>query len=332
MQIKSLQDIQHKDVARLVDSTIYGRGEEYFHEGRVINPVFTGDKLNAEVQGNSRSNYHTSVGIKDGEIVGECDCPYDWGVCKHVVALLLHWLKKRRDFEDLGAKLKRIEQLSHEDLLKLVKDFAEEEPQKFFEVADVAVPGLVPEKRAPDYSKKAVHLLASHGDERPKTVLRRLQNIRKQVLAREKIEVSDYIATQLFGLATAFFEEDACYDDQDGSFSLFAEECLEKIAAVWKKQELAEKTRKAILKKSWEIIVKDEEPGFAETFEEFFESICRSAFERRLMRKPIIQSIVQLEERGAGKKDSVLSYEYRNLRRIAEKFGYMNKQGVYLQD
>ncbi|MDE1810638.1 MAG: hypothetical protein KGH66_01170 [Candidatus Micrarchaeota archaeon] len=90
--MKSIDEITVKDVHSLVDSKIFQRGTEYFNDGCVLNPTQDGNEISAEVEGSSSSNYKTLVKLERGKIKCECDCPYDWGVCKHVIALLLNWV------------------------------------------------------------------------------------------------------------------------------------------------------------------------------------------------------------------------------------------------
>lgn len=73
----------------------YGRGKQYFDEGRVIHLLEHKGKINATVAG--RQEYR--VRIWDGPDGTEfsCDCPVGMrdDFCKHCVAAVLAWLEPR---------------------------------------------------------------------------------------------------------------------------------------------------------------------------------------------------------------------------------------------
>lgn len=70
-------------------SRSYGRGEEYFHEGRVIHLVEYKGSINATVAG----THEYRVRIRDGPAGPDfsCDCPVGMrdNFCKHCVATVL---------------------------------------------------------------------------------------------------------------------------------------------------------------------------------------------------------------------------------------------------
>src|SRR5437899_1920166 len=69
-------------------SVIVQRGRSYYKNGNVISLEETGDNSwTAEVEGTNM--YTVEVTLKNKSITDySCDCPYDGGTCKHVVAVL----------------------------------------------------------------------------------------------------------------------------------------------------------------------------------------------------------------------------------------------------
>lgn len=67
---------------------IFQRGEEYFRKKRVANLAVTGEgRLLGDVKGTRQ--YIAALYLdEDGDLVGDCTCPYD-DICKHIVALAL---------------------------------------------------------------------------------------------------------------------------------------------------------------------------------------------------------------------------------------------------
>ncbi len=76
------------------------RGRSYYRSGRVRElHLASEDRLQARVRGQWERFYRVEVWSEDCDIHSYCTCPYSWGVCKHVVAVLLAWLDRR---ETLG--------------------------------------------------------------------------------------------------------------------------------------------------------------------------------------------------------------------------------------
>ncbi len=109
--------MQHIDRNRLrssirkeSDSMIFKRGELYFRQGRASSPLYkVGDKSSLDVEGVVRGSKTYKVRItideSDSSIADySCNCPYEYGMCKHVVALGLSVVDTLEDnpsyFED----------------------------------------------------------------------------------------------------------------------------------------------------------------------------------------------------------------------------------------
>jgi len=72
------------------------RGRSYYRSGRVRElHLASEDRLQARVHGQWERFYRVEVWIEDDEVYSSCTCPYSWGVCKHVIAVLLAWLDRR---------------------------------------------------------------------------------------------------------------------------------------------------------------------------------------------------------------------------------------------
>lgn len=85
---KALAGIQRSDIRAAVGSTIYQRGEQYYASGAVEDIAYT-DSLTLEATVSGSEFYSVQLYLDNDGIEAECDCPYDGGTCKHVVAVLL---------------------------------------------------------------------------------------------------------------------------------------------------------------------------------------------------------------------------------------------------
>jgi hypothetical protein len=328
--MKNIDEITIKDVHSLVDSKILQRGTEYFDEGSVINPTYDENEICAEVEGSSASNYKTSVKLERGKMKCECDCPYDWGVCKHVVALLLNWIKRRGDFEDIGKKKREAIHMSHAELTKVIETFAKEEPQMFFKIMDLAFPDRGEKgEPAPDFAKKAEKILSGGATYRDMpSALRQLEVWRKHIKMRLKSKRYGYVAEQLCSIIIGCVENYGIFDDSNGHLSEFVEKCFMDIIKIW--GNVDENVKLSLIKLIWNL-AESEEYGF-EHVDEVIIKLCKNTEERDALRKPIIQRLVVLEEKGGKNAMNSVHYDYERVFDLALRLGYVNKKGVYLQD
>ena len=329
--MKKLDEMTREGVRKLVSYQIFERGVEYFAEGHVIEPSVSGNKIMAEVKGSSYKNYRTSVELANGQLECKCDCPYDWGTCKHVIALLLHWVKKRDDFEDLGHVAENMEKMPRDGLLKILRRFAKDEPQRFVEIVDLALVGeIADETKAPDFVKKTKNILRNGDDRRISDVVKRVSIIHEQALGRLKSNGASYAADQLFRIACAFLDAPWVCEDSNGEGIGLVSELLDDVRLIWMNYKISKKVKKEILDETWKIINADT-TLLTDSFDDFFESICKGEWERKSMRKPIVQRLVQLEElESSGRQYK--SYRYEQTLHFARKFGYISQKGVYIQD
>lgn len=85
--------LDHDALLELAGGTYFGRGEEYFREGRVRSLVEHGGAVAAKVVGTEE--YRVKLWAEDGDLGHSCDCPLgmDEEFCKHCVAVGLAWLE-----------------------------------------------------------------------------------------------------------------------------------------------------------------------------------------------------------------------------------------------
>jgi hypothetical protein len=132
--IRSLQKVAHKTMnnflAGLTEADIrarcttesFSRGQSYYAYGAIKKRLRQPALLEAWVEGTKL--YRVSLWVKaDGQLEPHCTCPYQFGGdCKHIVAVLLAWLKEPESFQppvDLKAVLKG---RSYEELVSLLLD------------------------------------------------------------------------------------------------------------------------------------------------------------------------------------------------------------------
>lgn len=88
----ALEDLEYDEIQSAFSPEIFYRGIEYSEEEAVTNLRFLSHtEIEARVLGSSR--YIVLLAIRNGELTGECDCPYDRGPCKHIAAVLMTFYK-----------------------------------------------------------------------------------------------------------------------------------------------------------------------------------------------------------------------------------------------
>jgi hypothetical protein len=123
-----LRKLTESDIARLFDPRIYERGKEYFAEGRVQRAIVYRNSLMADVKGTLPEEYHISVEFRDGNFVASCTCPYAFGYCKHIAAILYAWVKRPGMFKDLGQSEDTLKRLGRDEIVEIVIDMIRYDP------------------------------------------------------------------------------------------------------------------------------------------------------------------------------------------------------------
>ena len=147
------------DFEKVIGGRVLERGKKYFEDGAVDEPVELEPGLyEATVQGSE--DYTVRVRATDDAITEyDCDCPYDGGICKHVVALI-HQMREEDLFTGSGTEVtgtkrkptvserldKALAEVPREDLVAFVRErcLADESLRQHFFTA------CAPQAHAPD--------------------------------------------------------------------------------------------------------------------------------------------------------------------------------------
>lgn len=130
----------------------FARGKEYFRNDAISNTAIQGSTLSGDCEGTSapRGAYRVRVELDDAGIRStDCACPYEYGgYCKHIVALLLHYLNQPKDFVARQSPKELLADLSRDDLAVIVTKLLEREPDLYdFVQAMIAAPSANKSKK-----------------------------------------------------------------------------------------------------------------------------------------------------------------------------------------
>jgi len=264
--IKNLDSINEIDIKKIADSIIHARGKEYYNDGLVRSLETDGNKILAEVEGNSI--YDVEISIEKGELECICSCPYDGEICKHVVAVLYQWINRNNEnktnlkiAKSLGYK-EYLEALSKEELiyllLELSKDYKEVKRNLSLRIATLST----------EQNEEKIATIISHFKRELSDnnldyyhlpyVIRSLERIKKSVN-----NLSPKVRRRLL---ESFIEEsvkayEECADDSDGRLGDFISDCAEDLGKTIAEQNLPYENKIEIFKKYLKAI-KDDEYGF----------------------------------------------------------------------
>src|SRR5438067_9551208 len=111
----------------------FQRGRELYRSGAFSNAWVQGQSLSGECEGNESPFYKVRVELDDGGIrSATCTCPYDFGgYCKHIIALLLAYAQRPKQFAVRREPAELLSDLTREQLLALVTKLLREQPDLY---------------------------------------------------------------------------------------------------------------------------------------------------------------------------------------------------------
>src|SRR5215218_5658193 len=131
MAEEKLPRLTEAHVRELASEKSFDRGEAYYHDGSVLEPVLQERELRAQCQGSDYEPYQVSATLsKSGIAETSCTCPYDYGgICKHLVALLLTYIHEPQSFRSIPPLATLLAGRSREELITLIGELIKQEPE-----------------------------------------------------------------------------------------------------------------------------------------------------------------------------------------------------------
>ena len=127
---ETVPSLTEDDIRALASPQSFERGADYYRSGAVFNARQAGNDLRGHCRGSSHTPYRISAHLGPGGVVAaHCTCPYDWGgICKHIVALLLTWVRAPDAFQSAAPVDERLAGKSKEELITLIQEMLKREP------------------------------------------------------------------------------------------------------------------------------------------------------------------------------------------------------------
>jgi len=107
------------------------RGEINYENGAVFATIRRGNEIEGQCYGSHEKLFRVHATLDERGNVDEssCTCNYEYpGYCRHIIALLLTYLRKPELFEPLPSIADALAQCSREDLTRLIQQMIERHP------------------------------------------------------------------------------------------------------------------------------------------------------------------------------------------------------------
>lgn len=131
-------------------SESFRRGEEYYQEGVLSNTTIQGALLRGECAGTYAPYYRIQVELDQAGIAdASCTCLYEYGgYCKHIVALLLAYVRHPRSFAVRKAPAELLADMEHDYLTAILTKLIQEQPDLYDRIEVMtSVPSTSKKKR-----------------------------------------------------------------------------------------------------------------------------------------------------------------------------------------
>ena len=131
MDEEKLPHLTEAHIRKLASRPSFERGETYYRDGAIFEPVRQARELRAQCEGSDYEPYQVSATLTKGGIAdSSCTCPYDYGgICKHIVALLLTYVHEPKAFRSIPPLTTLLAGRSQEELIALIGDIIKHEPE-----------------------------------------------------------------------------------------------------------------------------------------------------------------------------------------------------------
>ncbi len=236
-------------IRRLASGPSIERGEGYYYDGAILEPVRQGMELRAECQGSQYEPYQVSATLTaHGISATSCSCPYEGvGICKHIVALLLTYIHEPQAFRVIPPLDALLAQRSKAELIALIGEMLKRDPDlmSVVELSAAAQPGRPPDHQA--YRRQIRRALRS---DTLRALERELRALGDTAARLEKAE--DWLgAGALYHLLLAetigHYSDELQQMDEDGDIAILVNEFAEGLGRCLQEGQPASDMRRAWL-------------------------------------------------------------------------------------
>lgn len=263
MAIATLPRLTEAQIRKLATEQSFQRGDRYYQQGRILNPMRQNAVLWADCQGSELYQPRITLG-KQGVVSADCTCPYDWGgLCKHQVALLLAYVHQPDTFHVVPPVSEMLASRSREDLIELVELMVQRYPNLLSLVElSTAQPQPGQALDLSIYRRQAQRALRQDDMEAIATDLQPLIDTANQLFQTDNWLWAGALYQMLLAEITASYDDNLQAIDYDGDVCVVAQDAAEGLGkCIAQAQTLDAETRSIWLHTLLDGVLKDLELG-----------------------------------------------------------------------
>lgn len=261
--------IAEQDIRELATATSFERGLSYFVRGAIQNPIREGNVLQAECEGSAAVNYRLRVELDEtGAADTWCSCPYSYGgICKHLVALLLTWVREPEGFVVYDAPGEFLNAQPRETLVALIEEMVHREPslreliERYRAQPAESPPPAAPRPHrvsAATYSSEVAYIIGDGADwyhmDELLDDLYTVERTAQGFAQRDEFTNAAIVYTELL---RGIVEGIQYCDDSSGGMGFLGQECAEALQEIVPKTDWDETERQSWLRDMFELCVND---------------------------------------------------------------------------
>jgi uncharacterized Zn finger protein len=266
MAEEKLPRLTEAHVRELASEKSFERGEDYYRDGAVLEPVRQVSELRAQCQGSDYEPYQVSATLTERGIAEtSCTCPYDYGgICKHIVALLLTYVREPQAFRSIPPLATLLAGRSQEELIALIGEMIKREPELLSLIELFVATEQVRQGEPLDVTAFRRQVRRALRHERQHAVEKELQSLRNA--AARLAEAGDWpnagtLYHALLDEAVRRYDDILREMDEDGDISILIDEFAQGLNQCLKKGKADAETRRAWLEALLEAELVDIEMG-----------------------------------------------------------------------
>lgn len=282
MADEKLPRLTENHIRNLASGSSFERGENYYRDGAVFGAVRQGMELRAQCEGSDYEPYQVSATLTESGITEtSCTCPYDYGgICKHIVALLLTYVREPQSFRSVPPLTSLLAERSQEELIALISEMIKREPELLSLVelsiaAEQAQRGETLDVGA--YRRQARHALRRGSPRAVEKDLRSLLDLAAHLDAAGNWLDAGAVYHAILNETVSGYEDVLWEMDEEGDIAAVIDEFARGLSQCLKKGKADDRTRSAWLEALLEADLTDIEIGGVDLAPSAREAILKNA-------------------------------------------------------
>lgn len=266
MTEEKLPRLTEAHVRGLASERSFERGEAYYRDGAVLEPVRQSLELRAQCEGSDYEPYRVGATLtRSGIAETSCTCPYAYGgICKHIVALLLTYVHEPRAFRSIPPLPVLLAGRSREELLALIDELVKYEPELLSLVELSVATGQTAQGKTLDaaaYRRQARRALRHESERAVEKELRALRELAARAAKAGDWLNAGAIYHAVLDEAVRGYDDIVQAVDEDGGVAIVIDELAMGLSQCLKQSGTDAETRRAWLEALLEAELADIELG-----------------------------------------------------------------------